>query len=394
MVNNKPLTCINGSVFVRCGLANVTVVDLGNGSLLLIDTSTHMFAGQVIKETKQLFPNHLIEAALFTHGHYDHVGAFSQWDRALGPIPTVIAHKNALARFDRYSRTRAYNGLINTRQFGVKVEWPEQWPNVTDVLGDEKETRTLGKVRFDIYHGLGETDDALWVHFPEQKLLCTGDFIIWASPNCGNPQKQQRYAKEWAQTLRTMASIDGVEFLIPGHGPPISGRDRIQTMLGSTAEYLEILEAATLDKINQGWRLDDVIKYATSQLPDHLTKLPFLQPIYDEPEFVVRGIWRRYAGWYDGNPATLKPGDSADLANEIISLSGGRNKLLERVVQLSQEGSDKALTVASFLVEYLNEVYPDSAEVGEIRKQIYLQRVELASSTMSKGIFRAASARL
>ena len=23
--------------------------------------------------------------------------------------------------------------------------------------------------------------------------------------------------------------------------------------------------------------------------------------VYDEPEFIVRNIWRLYGGWYDGN---------------------------------------------------------------------------------------------
>ena len=32
---------------------------------------------------------------------------------------------------------------------------------------------------------------------------------------------------------------------------------------------------------------------------------PYLQPVYDEPEFIVRTVWRLYGGWWDGNPATL-----------------------------------------------------------------------------------------
>ena len=49
------------------------------------------------------------------------------------------------------------------------------------------------------------------------KVLFAGDMFIWASPNCGNPQKVQRYAEEWAAALRTMAALDA-ELLLPGHG--------------------------------------------------------------------------------------------------------------------------------------------------------------------------------
>ena len=33
-------------------------------------------------------------------------------------------------------------------------------------------------------------------------MLCTGDLFIWAAPNCGNPQKAQRFPWEWAVALR------------------------------------------------------------------------------------------------------------------------------------------------------------------------------------------------
>ena len=56
-----------------------------------------------------------------------------------------------------------------------------------------------------------------------RKVLCTGDFVIWAAPNAGNPQKAQRYAREWAEALRAMAKT-GAEVLLPGHGIPFSVR--------------------------------------------------------------------------------------------------------------------------------------------------------------------------
>ena len=39
--------------------------------------------------------------------------------------------------------------------------------------------------------------------------------------------------------------------------------------------------------------------------PDALLARPFLRPVYDDPAFVVRNVWRRYGGWWDGNPARL-----------------------------------------------------------------------------------------
>jgi alkyl sulfatase BDS1-like metallo-beta-lactamase superfamily hydrolase len=59
------------------------------------------------------------------------------------------------------------------------------------------------------------------------------------------------------------------------------------------------------------------------KVPAHLTSLPYLRPHYDETEFIVRNIWRLYGGWWDLDPANLKPAPKASLAREIAELSGG-----------------------------------------------------------------------
>ena len=57
--------------------------------------------------------------------------------------------------------------------------------------------------------------------------------------------------------------------------------------------------------------------------------------MYDEPEFIVRNIWRLYGGWYDGNPAHLKPAPEAVLAVEIAELAGGATRLAARALELA-----------------------------------------------------------
>ena len=91
---------------------------------------------------------------------------------------------------------------------------------------------------------------------------------------------------------------------------PIAGRARIATVLDNTATLLEHLLSETLAMMNAGATLDEIVH--TVRVPDDLADLPYLRATYDEPEFVVRNIWRLYGGWYDGNPARLKPPADAD----------------------------------------------------------------------------------
>src|SRR3546814_3340444 len=97
----------------------------------------------------------------------------------------------------------------------------------------------------------------------------------------------------------------------PGHGLPISGADRIHEALSDAAELLESLVEQTLALMNSGARLDEIVH--TVEAPAHLLEKPYLKPVYDEPEFVVRNLWRLYGGWYDGNPAHLEDRKSTRL---------------------------------------------------------------------------------
>jgi alkyl sulfatase BDS1-like metallo-beta-lactamase superfamily hydrolase len=122
--------------------------------------------------------------------------------------------------------------------------------------------------------------------------------------------------------------------------------------------------------------------------PAALLDRPYLRPVYDEPEFVVRSLVRRYAGWWDGNPARLKPARDAQLAAEVAALAGGAARLVDRARALSAAG-DHAL--ACQLAEWARAAAPSDAEVRTARAAIYRDRAAGEDSLMARNIFRAAA---
>ena len=52
----------------------------------------------------------------------------------------------------------------------------------------------------------------------------------------------------------------------------------------------------------------------------------------------MRNVWRLYGGWYDGNPARLKPPPAAALAAEVAALAGGAGRLADRALALADAG--------------------------------------------------------
>ena len=395
---------VAGGVAFVPSFANVAAVTTGAG-LVLVDVGSPFLSGRVHRTLRTWTPLPL-HTAVYSHGHIDHVFGVDRWEADAAdqgaPAPTVVAHEAVAARFDRYVRTAGYNTVVNRRQFGLDdLEWPTEYryPDTTFV---DRLDLDIGGVRAELHHARGETDDHAWAWFPDHRVLCAGDLFIWSSPNAGNPQKVQRYPLEWAEALRSMLALydtpaGGPEVLLPGHGYPVMGEERIRRALSETAELLESLVAQTLGFMNAGARLDEAIHSVVP--PAHLLARPYLRPIYDEPEFVVRGVWRLYGGWWDGNPATLKPAPEAVVARELADLAGGAGALADRALALvdraasaeagadSGAEADTALRLAGHLAELAALAAPDDPAIADVRRTVFTRRAGAASSTMAKGVF-------
>lgn len=357
------------------------------------------FTATAVMESLRGWSTDRVDHLVYTHGHIDHVGgsgAFAADAASRGHRrPAVMGHEAVAARFRRYQDTAGYNTAINLRQFSglprAKVATmldrpflPDDvlWPTHTYT---DHATMTVGGLRMELHHGRGETDDHTWIWVPEHKALCVGDFVTWVFPNAGNPQKVQRYPLEWAQTLRAMQRC-GAELLLPAHGLPVRGAARVNQVLDDLATALEELVADTVAAMNAGLTLDEVLQEVKVR-PDLLAK-PWLAVTYDEPEFVVHNIWRLYGGWWDQDPATLKPAPKASLAAEVVALAGGVDALVARAGEVAAAGD---LRLASHLVEFAVQAEPESAAAHAVRAEVYGLRRAEESSLMSKGVFGAAA---
>ena len=258
-------------------------------------------------------------------------------------------------------------------------------PLMPDTLYDEDLIFRVGGVTFEVHHCLSETDDHSWVWCPDRKVLCSGDLIINALPNAGNPQKVQRYPWDWAAGLKRMAALNP-QTLCPGHGGPvINDPKKIQRILLETAEYLDTIVQRTLDAMAAGAPPHtDIVRSVTLPTSDS----PWLRAIYDEGEFIVRNIIRFYGGWWNGRPSDLKPAPRAQLASEIARLCGGAEGLIARAQELAKAGD---LRLACHLADYAMEAKPDDKSIQTAVSDLYLKRAEGEAGLMSENLYRSAS---
>lgn len=352
------------------------------GGVLLVDCGHEMFGGRILEGLRQ-HTKARVDTIVFTHGHVDHAfgaRAFDEEAQALGMArPRRVAHRLVEQRFRRYEKMRGHNEHINRVQFGVPARFPKEYPAV-DLAYDDHLELTIGGETFELHHGRGETDDATWVWAPSRGVICAGDFFIGCSPNCGNPQKVQRYPDEWAEVLRAMAA-KGPRVLCPGHGPPICGEAEVSAALLETAEYLQTLVDETLARMNRGERGAAIVHEVKP--PPELLDRPYLQPLYDRPEFIVRNLLRLHGGWWNGNPAELLPAREEALGREIAELAGGAAKLVLRGRALL--GTDVVL--ACHLAEWAVLAAPEDRAALELKRDAFSARAADEPSLMARNIF-------
>ena len=395
------LSEVADGIALIAGFSHVVAVATDAG-LVLFDTSLPVFAKGMIGSLRQ-WSQAPVHTVAYTHGHVDHVGGMQVFveeaEDAGRARPRIIGHQNVAARFARYRMTLGYNAHINARQFSptrgplsadiVDIReplrfGPRRWFEPDTVFTDRMGAK-IGDMAIELHHAKGETADHLWAWLPDHKAVCTGDFVTWVFPNAGNPQKVQRYPLEWARALREMAAKQP-ELLLPAHGLPIAGRDRIAQVLDDLATALETIVEQCLILMNEGARLDTLIPAV--RVPEERLQKPYMRAVYDEPEFVVRNVWRLYGGWYDGNPANLKPAPERVLAAELAQLAGGATVLAKRAADLAEAGEHR---LACHLVEMAVLAAPDDRDAHAARAHVYTLRRQSELSLMARGIYGSAA---
>jgi alkyl sulfatase BDS1-like metallo-beta-lactamase superfamily hydrolase len=173
----------------------------------------------------------------------------------------------------------------------------------------------------------------------------------------------------------------GAELLLPGHGPKIEGAAQVKQALTDAADYLRSIIDQTLAAMNEGMEHDEIV--ARVKAPEKYADTPYLQPVYDRPEFIVRNLIRLHWGWWDGYPSHLMPATERDQAKEIASLAGGVDKLVDRAWTLAEED----VAMACHLAEWAALADPSNKDAQACVRDLFRSRANDESSLMGRGIY-------
>ena len=378
--------------YFQSRFSGVTAFDTDEG-IVLVDSGMGQLGPKLAGMLRQK-TSAPIHTFIITHGHVDHAYGIEAFLVPGQRRPRVIAHRAMPARFERYELTSLFNAAINARQFGgspARAGKGEEFdsfrlpPLMPDTLYDNRFTFRVGGVTFEVHHSRGETDDHSWVWCPDRGVIASGDMIITTLPNAGNPQKVQRYPWDWSKGLKQMAALEP-QTLCPGHGAPIINEpQKVRRILLETAEILDQIVDRTLAAMAKGAPPHTDIVHMV-ELPT--SKSPWLQPIYDEAEFIVRNVIRYYGGWWNGRPSELKPAPRAELARELARMTGGAQALVARAVEIAASGD---MRLACHLADFAMEAAPDDEGVSRAVAELYERRAAGEGGLMSESLYKSAA---
>ncbi len=142
----------------------------------------------------------------------------------------------------------------------------------------------------------------------------------------------------------------------------------------------------TLRLMNEGASLDEIVH--SRARAGALLDRPYLRPVYDEPEFVVRNIWRLYGGWWDGDPAHLKPAHPCGVRGRDGRARrrrrrGGHPRGRARRGRRRRRRCASPVNSRRLAVD----ADPTSNAAHGARAEVFERRVAAEASTMSKGVF-------
>jgi alkyl sulfatase BDS1-like metallo-beta-lactamase superfamily hydrolase len=358
-------TFANGTCHLIAAMGNTGVIETNEG-LVIFDLPIRQYGKKVFREVRELTDKQ-VKYIIYSHGHFDHCFGYAKFIEEIREkgweMPKIIAHENCINRFEKYRMLDKYHDWLNKQQFAsvtgnrqkILVSAYETLDPTIVLHGNEEYSFKLGECTFELYHDKGETDDSIWLWVPERRVIFAGDLMVSSFPNVGNPYKVQRYPKHWAIAMEKMMKKNP-EYLVPGHGPLVEGKEKVKEVLSITAEALHFIHDEVVKRLNEGKWFEQIYHEILDIYPEKFKKHKYLRPMYGCARFAIHASYRLYHGWYNsGNPTDLFPAKSDEIAKEFLKINS-QEKYIEHARKLYQEGKlQLALHILDIIIKGTTE---------------------------------------
>jgi alkyl sulfatase BDS1-like metallo-beta-lactamase superfamily hydrolase len=370
-------------------LSNMTIVE-GREGVLVIDP---LICAETAAAALALYRAHRgerpVTGLLYTHSHVDHfggaLGVVDPGEVAAGRVPVLapegfLQHAisenvyagTAMARRAAYmfgnSLERGPSGQVGTG-LGMAVSTGTIGivPPTQEIAATGQEATVDGiAMVFQMAHD-SEAPAEMNFLFPYHRALCIAENATHNLHNVITPRGALvRDARLWSRYLNEAIDLfgDRADALFAGHQWPRWGRGRIVALLAAQRDLYGYLHDQTLRLLNKGYVGSEIAEQLT--LPPGLEREWHCREYYGTVNHNAKGIYQRYMGWFDGNPAHLWPHPPEQAAVRYVRAMGGAEAVLREGRRAFAEGDYRWVAE---LMSHAVFADPDDGEARELQAQ-------------------------
>lgn len=397
---------INDHLYFYRGYFSNSVILIFKSCAVVVDTQTSTWGGEHLRNCIEAITDKPIKWVINTHYHGDHVGGNAAFPEA----QIVMSQRSAEMLVQRNDERLQYAEV-----FGLLIQ---QQPEISraDRVFDNSLILNIDGDKLHILHcGKIETDDACVVWWPSQGVLACGDGVTTSGyPFLGVPFLDEglRYDGEWIRFFQNLIDLQP-EFLMPGHGPIIQGREHIAARLKLLQQVLGDVLACTkkymqphLPALREKWRngvlkcgdiprdiLDSVFAQLTAEI-GHYSKNPELEEHVSCQRFAyyraVNSLVEERAGrgwWDDIRPSVHPQLDTSPARYQGLAYS-------KVVAEAERAMKNKDLKTALEYTEAYRLENPQDANIMALQADLYLWGTDhLTSRIDGSEYFKCATAK-
>lgn len=161
-----------------------------------------------------------IRLVIHTHCHPDHMEAGEILEKEYGAVQAMSVAEAAFLQ---------ETGMEFFPWMGL------EYPGGTIGRTLSEGPLNLGDKTLQLYLSPGHTPGGLCLHWPEAKVLITGDVIF--AQSVGRTDFAGGDHEALAASIQRLSTLPEVELLLPGHGPSVAGADKVADNFKSVRAY-------------------------------------------------------------------------------------------------------------------------------------------------------------
>ncbi|MGX1883929.1 alkyl/aryl-sulfatase [Streptomyces sp. NPDC055287] len=360
LVSKQGLYKVTDRVYQVRGLdlSNMTIVEGDTGVIVIDPLISAETAAAAIGLYREHRGNRKVTGLIYTHPHVDHFGGCrGVLPDGAGDVP-VLAPEGFM---EHAVSENVYAGTAMTRRAsymygsllpksargqvgcglgqGVSVGTIGLIPP-TEYVTRTGQTRTLDGVLIEFQMTPGtEAHAEMNFLLPGLRAVCMAENATHTMHNIVTLRGAQvRDARQWAHCLgESIELFDGrVDVAFASHHWPTWGGEEIGELLGQQRDLYAYMHDQTLRLMNQGLTGREIAEEI--ELPPALARVWANRGYYGSLSHNVKGIYQRYMGWFDGNPAHLWEHPPVEEAKRYVRAMGGVRATVAKAKSFARDG--------------------------------------------------------